>query len=270
MRRLSLMKQLQSAREHYARQQRISAAGVASAQVAWRAGNPRKLNAIVTLFQMLAARDAAESVPLMLAEQGETPSVAGQVAVSRLAGVASDGRPLGTLLDLAQTAEQLALFVLTQLQDAARVSGGVAITARQNVGYVRMLEGDSCDRCVVLAGRVYRWSKPFDRHPQCDCRHIPARENTADDLATNPDTYFRSLSPAEQDKTFGKGGAQAIRDGADISQVVNVRQGIGSTATVFGDARGRGRRLVPEAIYGLANGDRDMALRLLKQHGYLI
>src|SRR5690625_4149911 len=137
------MKQLQSAREHYARQQRIVAAGLTAARRAWRSGDTTKLVAIVTLFQMLAARDAVASVQDMLEEQGTAPPAAGTVAVSALAGIASDGRPLESLLDLAQSTQQLSTILETQLQDAARVAAGVGITARPRIGYVRMLEGES-------------------------------------------------------------------------------------------------------------------------------
>ncbi len=34
------------------------------------------------------------------------------------------------------------------------------------------------------------------------------------------------MSQAEQDKVFGRAGAQAIRDGADMGQVVNARRGM--------------------------------------------
>lgn len=37
---------------------------------------------------------------------------------------------------------------------------------------------------------------------------------------------FKSLSREEQDKRFGANYAQAIRDGADIYQVVNSKRGM--------------------------------------------
>ncbi len=55
--------------------------------------------------------------------------------------------------------------------------------------------------------------------------HIPAVEDVADDLTTDPDAYFHSLSSADQDRYFGKAEAEAIRQGADIGQVVNARRG---------------------------------------------
>ena len=50
-------------------------------------------------------------------------------------------------------------------------------------------------------------------------------EDVADDLRTDPQEYFDSLSPDDQDKYFTKAGAEWIRLGADIGQVVNARRG---------------------------------------------
>ncbi|NBE80322.1 hypothetical protein [Micromonospora rubida] len=55
--------------------------------------------------------------------------------------------------------------------------------------------------------------------------HVPAREDTAEAVQTNPKAYFDSLSRTEQDKAFTAAGAESIRLGADISQVVNARRG---------------------------------------------
>jgi hypothetical protein len=76
---------------------------------------------------------------------------------------------------------------------------------------------------------------------------------------------------------FGQAGAAAIRDGADLGQVVNARRGMytaaGRSLTVESTTR-RGVapgkvRLMPEQIYREARGDRDEAIRLLKRFGYL-
>src|SRR5699024_1103862 len=50
----------------------------------------------------------------------------------------------------------------------------------------------------------------------------------------NANDYFDSLSREEQDKTFGKAGAQAIRDGADPAQVVNARSGMQPAGALLG------------------------------------
>lgn len=259
----------------------------------------------MTAFQLVAARDAVSSVPLMLDEQGIGTSAVGDVAPASLAGVASDGRPLGTLFEQASTSWAFDLMVATQLQDVARAAASVRIAATPDAsGYIRMLNPPSCSRCTVLAGRFYRWNKGFDRHPRCDCRHVPtsdaqmAREMG---LIDNPNEYFHQLPTAEQDRIFTKAGAQAIRDGADISQVVNARRGMTTAArgtsgrrmlvpervggrdvfvtregtTKRGQAsrartgRNMSARLMPESIYEIAE-DRADAIRMLKLHGYLI
>jgi hypothetical protein len=289
---------LTSATEHYKRQQRITAAGLVSARRAWARGDMARVVSIVTATQLVAAREAAASVPLMLAEQDISTDAAGEVNARAFAGVASDGRPLDSLLAIPESVGALELIVATQVQDAARGAAGVAVTSRPAAtGYVRMLNPPSCSRCAVLAGKFYRWNTGFQRHPRCDCRHVPSSENVAGDLTTNPNEYFDSLSPAEQDKHFTKAGAQAIRDGADISQVVNARRGM-STAQIggrkalvttegttargiagkrLGDLRKSGEkyrrsgrpRVMPETIYDVA-ADRADAIRLLKVNGFIL
>ncbi len=135
---------------------------------------------------------------------------------------------------LDETQRWLEGVVATMVIDAARAAESAAIAANPKAeGWVRMLNPPSCSRCAVLAGRFYLWNDGFLRHPRCDCRHIPASEAIAGDLTIDPDAYFRSLSADEQDRIFTKAGARAIRDGADIGQVVNARRGM-YRATEFG------------------------------------
>lgn len=224
---------LQSALDHYQRQQRITALGLIAARRS--RDNPARLLAVVTAFQLAAAEDAAAAVPLMLAEQGIDAAPDGRVNTRALSGVASDGRPLGSLLEQADTQSAFDMIVTTQLQDMARLSGSLGGVSRPAVsGYVRMLNTPSCSRCVVLAGRFYRFNQGFLRHPKCDCRHVPSTEDHADDLRTDPKAYFQSLEQAEQDRVFTKAGAQAIRDGADLGQVVNARRGARGLAPAGG------------------------------------
>lgn len=116
------------------------------------------------------------------------------------------------------------------------VKGGLNDTGRSSVQagmqgrpsceyYVRMLVGKSCARCAILAGRKYKSSVAFRRHKRCDCKHIPGPEDI-DDWSTDVDKYFSTLSTEEQDEVFGKGGAEAIRLGADPAQVVNAESGV--------------------------------------------
>lgn len=175
------------------------------------------------------------------------------------------------------------------MQDTGRSSVQAGMQARPAVrGYVRMLQAPSCARCAILAGRTYRRSKPFDRHPHCDCRHVPKAEDSGD-WTTRPKGYFRSLSESEQNRIFTRAGAQAIRDGADINQVVNARSGM-TTVTAYGrevqatttgtTARGlagqrlQGQpRLMPDEIFRLADElgwDRAETLRQLRRFAYIL
>lgn len=210
----------------------------------WSAQAPRLLT-LVAGAQLAAARGADDYLRAVLAAQGIDPTADGILNADMFAGVASDGRGLDTLLGRSVIATKTAigagvsqdramatgyavldLIAHTQVADAGRVADGVALTSRRHAsGYVRMVVGKTCGRCVALAGKRYEWNAGFDRHPNCDCVHVPASEDTADDIRTDPRRFFDSLSPAEQDKQFTRAGAQAIRDGANLGQVVNSRRG---------------------------------------------
>lgn len=216
----------------------------------------------------------------MLEDQGVTSEAVASVAVGGLVGVASDGRDLASLLTLAETRAQFDMIVETQLQDVARHAAATAIAAHpQATGYVRMVNPGACSRCVVMAGKLFRWNDGFGRHPRCQCRHVPTSENTGGDFRTDPAAYFDSLSKAEQDKVFTQAGADSIRMGADMGRVVNARRGIRTAqiadrpvSTTVGSTSRRGgakaARVMPETILTVA-ADRDDALRLLRLYGYI-
>ena len=282
---------LTSALDLHARQRAIARNGLVAARKA-RFGSLERLVAVVAASQTLAASEAVSAVPRILTEQGiDTDAEAVPLARS-LTNTASDGRSLQGLLDYTRsdevTAAQFDLIVLTQFADTARAGSTVSAAVRPAVtGYVRMLEGKSCSRCVVLAGRFYRTNQGFQRHPKCDCRHIPSRENLAGDVRTDPAAYFDSLSKAEQNRAFTEAGAKAIRAGADVGKVVNARRGMSTAQTATGrrrlvrrDVMGRPLyttteasrglvRLMPESIVEIAGDDRRELLRLLKSHGYV-
>lgn len=127
--------------------------------------------------------------------------------------------------------------VATAIQDTGRAAVQTAMFGHPSARYyVRMLNGTSCARCAILAGRRYRRQERFRRHENCDCRHIPAAE-AADDWTVNPVKYFKSLSHEEQDRIFTKAGAEAIRlsgvKQVAMNQIVNARQGI-DTVSAYG------------------------------------
>jgi hypothetical protein len=296
----------QAAEDHYRQQQLISGGTMLAARrlwallgtgdfdTAWRSIGPR-LFTLLSAAQLAAARSSIGYTAAVLAELDiEAPALAVLVPAS-LVGVASSGASLadvlyqpviatrqalagGADLQAAQAVgeSQLDGIVRTQVADAGRDAESVETTVRPAVtGYVRMLSLPSCSRCALLAGRFYRWNDGFLRHPRCDCRHIPADENVAGDMTTDPAAAIKSgqvtgISQADQ---------QAIDDGSDIGRVLNARSGMSTaqvggqkvktTTTGTGRRRSKAVRLRPESLYKQAGGNRDEALRLLKAHGYI-
>lgn len=294
------------ARDHARTRARLADRLRLEAREAWAAVDPARISEtwlaqiarlllILTSGQHAAAITADRYVTEVLAEQGINPATEGRLDAAALAGVASDGRPLESLLaqpgivakvalargetlerSMAAGGALAELIAHTQVADAGRVADEVALTARRHTtGFVRILVGDSCSRCIVLAGRWYRWDAGFSRHPHDDCIGVPAAESVHE-LRTDPREAFDAMPEAKQDKVFGKAGAQAIREGADMARVVNARRGMqtasagGQNVLVTTEAAGRRPRLMPESIFAAADGDRDEALRLLRLHGYLL
>lgn len=261
----------------------------------WAGGVGQLILTIVQQAQAQAADEADRTVTAMLLAQGIDPTRAARIDPYAFSG-ASDGRDLATLLELSnayalrqisggQTVDQslalagrwLEMVVGTQISDASRIGTSVSTTTRTHVdGWYRLLNPPSCSRCAVLAGRWYRWDAGFERHPRCDCGQVAADDGSLDNRPElwTPEAYFESLSPTAQSRVFTKDGAQAIRDGADIGQVVNARDGMytaaGHVLTHSGiKHRHGGVRLMPEQIYREAHGSRTEAIRLLTRFGYL-
>ncbi|WP_411815758.1 ADP-ribosyltransferase [Gordonia sp. SND2] len=306
----------------------------------WFAERGPRMAAVVEAVQPRLIDLSTQAVPQILADTGSSSRAEAAVDASQLIGVAGDGRSitglLGTAITTARTASDSAALsgavmelgaaaqgwragrldlmtkLLTVTSDTSRAAMSLETVTRPRVGYTRKLVGSSCARCVVLAGRTYRAADAFDRHPHCDCEHVPAETRFLDLATVDARVHFDGLSRAQQDRLFTKAGAQAIRDGADINQVVNARRGAGlsfasgritkaeaeairnsrggrararSVTTegttrrgIAGSRLGRGpggkhpakQRLMPDAIYQAADGDRDLALELLHDHGYLL
>lgn len=258
----------------------------------WAAGSARAVSA-TSGAQLLSATGVDDYVDEVLQAAGDTLTAAGRVNARAFAGIASDGRALETLLyqpaitslqaiaagaptgrALAIGGAHLDMIVRTQVADAGRAATGAAVAAR-GCGYTRQLTPPSCSRCAVLAGKFYRWNAGFQRHPRCDCIHVPCTPGFSKRLTTSPRGYFDSLSPAAQDRIFTQAGARAIRDGADIGQVVNARRGMqtagGRRITTESTTRSgvaRRGRLMPEQIYADAK-TRDEAVRALRENGYI-
>ena len=316
----------QAVSEHYVAQQRLVLSTLALTRREWAtmgddldAGWSRigpRLTYLVASAQLGAARDGAAYVSAALGSS-DTGAV-GEVVPEAFAGQASDGRPLDSLLygsvvnaraADANSLEQrlkvggswLDMAVQTQVADAARQAAGVGITARPKTGWIRMVNPPCCQRCAVLAGKLFRWNQGFQRHPRCDCRHIPHAES---------DPFDPGIFIAPDDvKDLTKVQRQAIGDGADMNQVINSRRGRsangmyttegttrhgwashvkrelakqrGEIAKEAATAAGRrgyiknysvrrvGPRPTPEGIYKYADS-REEAVRLLAANGYIV
>ncbi|MGA5635071.1 hypothetical protein [Streptomyces lydicamycinicus] len=325
------------AREHYRRQQRIVRRTANQMQGLWRRMDVTDLDgswqavaggmvATVTAGQREAAAQADPYVAAVIAADGLESDPAGQLDALAFAGTAADGRPLKSLLyepvldtkwrvqQVGQSAvesllgglEKLLRAAATEVADAGRTAAGASIAGNGTInGYVRVVNPPACARCIILAGTEYGWNRGFQRHPRCDCVHMPTKlvaRGRHHPGAFDSQRYFHSLSHAEQNRIFTAAGAQAVRDGASLSSVVNARRGM-YTADSYGRTvratresttrrgqwyraerqraiqrglvprSGRGfrltsPRLLPEEIYRLAD-DRSEAIAMLRRFGYL-
>ncbi|NYI06066.1 hypothetical protein FHU37_003009 [Allostreptomyces psammosilenae] len=273
------------------------------------------LNAVIA-GQLSVAQGAQAFVAGAMMAQGAGIAATTRMVPGSLAGIAADGRALATLLYLpamttAQALQmgmsgeaamvrglnQMATIVATTVTDTARTATQVAMTAEPRcVAYVRVVRLPACSRCIVLAGRQYSYSTGFKRHPRCDCGMEPLSESEWKDQPS-PETLFQQMTPEERRRRFGVAGAEAIENGADISQIVNARRGMTTTSTGkqvttegttrrgiggraldagFQKYTGQGRyarsreaRLMPEQILRQASGNRELQIALLKKHGYI-
>lgn len=191
--------------DHYQQQQRLANAAADVAGDAWRQVDPDNITAswgrvspqvtvAVAGAQQAAAQAADGYLDEALAAQGLSPTAAGSVNPAAFAGIASDGRPLQSLIQqpaigtltaigrghpvdraMAMGASALDMIVRTQVADAGRAADQAALVARPAAGgYVRLLVPPSCSRCAILAGRWYRYSAGFSRHPRCRPGRLPA------------------------------------------------------------------------------------------------
>lgn len=291
---------LASAEGQYARQAQIAATTAAAARKLWRrlgADFSRQWETVgPQILDLVNAGRAAAIVTALpytaatLAQQDVDAPRAGHLNPARFGASAPSGAPVSYVVEepiiqarslvgagapvvsaLERSGTYLAGIVLTMLADTRRGVYGADIIARPAVGgYVRMLQPPSCSRCVILAGKFFRWNQGFQRHPRCDCQHLPVAGRAAAErsgLISDPYEYFNSLTPREQEAVFGKSEARAIRDGGDIYRIGNVRMRGLSTAI----GRGRNRRyatMTVDDIYRVA-GTRTNAIRLLEQQGYI-
>lgn len=289
--------------------------------VSWRRIGPAVL-AVLVEAQRTMVDEAQTYLPTVLSETRIPNRPTADFRPNSLVGIASDGRPLDTLaygsIVKAKVATTegadtqaaldtgggwLELMAKLQIADAARQAVGVLIATRPNLGgTVRVLNPPSCQRCAILAGRFYRWSKGFDRHPKCDCMNTPVPSEQyakAEGFISDPMDAYR----AGEIRDLTEAQRFALDNGADIGQVVNAYRGMSTTATETAKSvrlrqklaarsprptvptgqpdlmafMGTSRRPsttdliipTPEGIYQEAKGDRNEAIRLLREWGYL-
>ena len=277
-------------------------------------------NDFLTLFAVLqsrAAQDAMDSTVTMLAEQNDYVTPSGGLASPGAFGLgyAPSGISLESYFDIPATrtltaikrgageddAMRIGLMSLERLaslalEDTSRSASGVSIAQRVGVGYVRVEDPTCCARCVILAGKYFRYNQGFLRHPHCHGRHVPVKGKAKAERQgwiADPMQAFEAMSREHQDKVFGPSSAQAIRDGADIWQVVNAQRGVQRLGAVkrgtvfmtttegtsrygwsnmirrFEYGQKQKRRLTPEGIYALARS-REEVVSLLQREGYII
>ena len=229
-----------------------------AADKTWKGVDPRRVRDswnrthadFLTLFATLqtrAASDAMDSSTLMLAEQGDyvrPDGIANPLAFGT--GFAPSGIDLESYFDIPVTRTLSAIksgmgesdammagratlrqMAMQAIEDTSISAMGVSITQRSGVGHVRVESPDCCPRCAILAGKYFRHNNDFLRHPKCHGRTIPCKgKDKAEKQGwiTSPMDRFNGMSEEEQDKVFGHADAQAIRDGADIYQVVNAHR----------------------------------------------
>lgn len=251
---------LTSAREQYATQQRLTELAIAEAARRSVRGS-RAVAAVIATYQLESAANAFEHGPAILAEQGiEAPSVATASLTSVLTGAAAI-----PLLEQLANDDARDRLVRTLVNDAGRTASTIDMARRPKVtAWIRSLTPPSCARCAILAGRVYRRTSWFQRHPNCDCLMTPTTVEIGPQLVTDPDEAVRNgwvhgLSKAD---------LAALDEGANLNRLVNIRKQAASLK-VGSSVMKRGNTLTPAGIMHAAGDDRDMALRLMHQNGYI-
>ena len=214
---------------------------------------------LIGQHQIVAATQAERAIAAMLGEQDiDEPAGARLLVTAFTTGLDRTK----AILEQATVDTEFDRIVAGLVADSGRAAESVAVAVRPHVGYVRYLNPPSCSRCAVLAGRVYRYSSGFLRHPGCDCVMVPTTvANTA--FTQDPvDLVERGLVTG-----LSKADAKAVADGADFNLIVNTKSK-SAGLSIPGRAVARGGRPTPEAIYADATS-RDDAIERLIAAGYV-
>lgn len=250
---------LQTASEYSALTSATSAEAVSKATQAAKQGTGFAA-AVITRYQAALASVADQWSTHMLAEQNVIREADAMLNSAAFTTALDD---VTRMLDSTSMQWEFDRLVASLVQEAGRAAQSVAVAATPRVEYVRLLTPPSCSRCAVLAGRVYRWSTGFLRHPGCDCIMVPTPE-------AGPLEPFDPVAAMEAGQITGlsKADAQALRDGANFGQIVNIRRkaaGLSESGYVLA----RAGRPTPAGIYRMAT-DRANAVELLRKYGYLL
>lgn len=298
---------------YHAGQSRISQAVALAAVREWRKIDGRSLDrswlsvlarllGIVTVAQRQAASIAPAYLTSVIRAQGVTPDPGHRLLTDPFGGIASDGRGLDTLLytpvadakhqmsqgatigeALARAERHLAVLVRTEVQDAGRMATQTAMADDSTVrGYLRVVHLPCCARCLVLAGKFYRYSAGFDRHPNDHCTMMPAAEVIEPQDPAELIARMQADHPAALRKSLTEGDLKALDHGADLNQVVNAHRGMATAAATTEGTTKRGlagkrlrgaTRMTPASIFAQAaseNWDRQQIVAQLMRAGYLI
>lgn len=246
-----------SARRYYATSAFLSA-GVAVKALSLRPSGIRRAWAVVAAAQVRQAQLASSATAAMLREQeiSQRPD-----ALLNPPAFTTTVNRFEQMADATANDADFQRLVESIVQEAGRAAQQVATVTYPHVEYVRHLNLPSCSRCAVLAGRVYRFSDGFERHPGCDCVMIPV--TVANDLmAYDPvqlalDGHVTGLSRDDRQRLHGATTKQ-------FNALVNAKQ---RGLTRAGDAIGPLGR--DPARLALEAKDRVAAIEALVRASYL-
>jgi hypothetical protein len=204
---------------------------VSTAQLVLASGSDRYTNQVSTAAGF--ASDRSATVPEAFTGvdgmgRTLTDTLYGAVTATKTAV----GKGLGRGGSLLAGQSYLGAVVKTLIADASRGADKISATGKGYTHYVRVVGGGACSRCAILVG-MRSGPTAFARHLGCQCTTAPVHVDGKGEkdlsalkgLPTSPEEYFESLSKAEQDRIFTQAGAEAIRNGADVTRVVNARRG---------------------------------------------
>lgn len=196
-------------------------------EASWRSGVGGRIVAVVAAAQLGAARAASRYVTDVLGEPDlrvEPRAFAGAASTVDQMMYGALGSVLYGAVVRARSADANSLrerleagglwldqAVHTQVGDASKEATTTQMAAWQQVGYTRMAVAPCCKRCAVLDGKWFARNEGFERHPQCDCIHVPSREVPEDWRGIDLDD-IKDLTKAER---------AAMEAGASWSQVIN-------------------------------------------------